>query len=305
MTYDISFVIPAFNEEGYIENAIESIERYVADVSYEIIVVDNGSNDGTGEEALARGAKVYSIDKATVAFARNYGAERACSQVIAFIDADIRLTKQWAAELSKQLECLKVQRMFTGARCSIPENPSWIEKNWFAPLAAKEVSYINSANLIVNKAAFLDVGSFHSILATGEDYELSMRAKEKGVSVLLNPGFEAIHDGFPKNLKNFFFREMWHGRGDFQSWRSFFTSHVAVAAVIIGVVQIFSIVFLLLGLSSVAVLLLMFLFSLALMASIKLFSRSGMRFVFYNIPLCYVYFTARFFSLVNELKISR
>lgn len=54
----ISVVIPAFNEAGAVGEAVRQIEGVLADVEHEVVVVDDGSQDNTGDEASAAGARV-------------------------------------------------------------------------------------------------------------------------------------------------------------------------------------------------------------------------------------------------------
>jgi len=85
----VSVVIPAYNAVRYLGAAIESaLGQTIRDI--EIIVVDDGSNDGT-EEAVARyGASVRYLRQSNsgVAVARNHGVERSRSEYVAFLDAD-------------------------------------------------------------------------------------------------------------------------------------------------------------------------------------------------------------------------
>jgi glycosyltransferase involved in cell wall biosynthesis len=88
----ISVVISAFNEEGkgYLNRSIES----ALDQGYapsEVIVIDDGSTDGTADIAKKysdRGVQVYSTENRGLALARNYGGELATSDIIVFNDAD-------------------------------------------------------------------------------------------------------------------------------------------------------------------------------------------------------------------------
>src|SRR5450756_2716097 len=54
----ISVVIPAFNEADAVGEAVRQIEEVLAEVEHEIVVVDDGSQDATADEARAGGARV-------------------------------------------------------------------------------------------------------------------------------------------------------------------------------------------------------------------------------------------------------
>ena len=86
----ISAVIPAYNEEGNIENVIRSVKKR-KEVD-EIVVVDDGSTDATS--AIARefdGVKVISLhENRGKGHAMKIGAERSTGDIILFIDADFK-----------------------------------------------------------------------------------------------------------------------------------------------------------------------------------------------------------------------
>jgi len=93
----ISFVIPCYNEEKYIKDCIRSIkeEAFSCLFDYEIIVVDNNCTDNTASIAKQEGAIVVSEKQKGVVFARQKGYEIAMYDLIANIDADSRLCKNW------------------------------------------------------------------------------------------------------------------------------------------------------------------------------------------------------------------
>ena len=96
--YSISVVIPAYNAEQYVGRAIESVLKQTRPAE-EVIVVDDGSTDGTAAAVEAYAPKVRLITQANegASGARNTGIKAAQSEWIAFLDAD----DQWLPEKLK------------------------------------------------------------------------------------------------------------------------------------------------------------------------------------------------------------
>ena len=94
----ISFVIPCYNEEKYIRDCIRSIKREASSLPhYEIIVVDNNCTDNTVLIAMQEGVTVVSERQKGVVWARQKGYQTAQHELIANIDADSRLCKDWVS----------------------------------------------------------------------------------------------------------------------------------------------------------------------------------------------------------------
>lgn len=91
----ISFVIPAYNEEGLIVRCIQSILMETGDMTCEIIVVDNGSTDDTARLAELAGATVIHEPRKGITRARQAGFEIAKYDIVAFIDADSEIPTGW------------------------------------------------------------------------------------------------------------------------------------------------------------------------------------------------------------------
>ena len=87
---DISVVIPAYNAEKYIAEAIESIRRQTMGNDARIIVVDDGSQDRTAEIVRGLGVKLISGNHAGTSAARNAGIACVETPWIYLLDADDR-----------------------------------------------------------------------------------------------------------------------------------------------------------------------------------------------------------------------
>ena len=182
----ISVVIPTYNRAETIEQALESVYAQTC-TDYEIIVVDDGSTDGT--DALlakhARGNKVRSIYQANagVSAARNRGVEMAGGRYIAFLDSDDlfvadKLAKQLAvfgampdlgfvhanfAKFNDAGEDLGVRDMSHFQGRVYP----WILQEWSALMALP--------SLLVRRDVFFEVGGFDETITWGEDIDLYFR----------------------------------------------------------------------------------------------------------------------------------
>ncbi|MBV7328334.1 glycosyltransferase family 2 protein [Chloroflexi bacterium TSY] len=100
----LSVILPAFNGEKYLGRTLERIEQAFRenqhpDLSWEIIVCDNNSTDGTAEVAAERGAKVVFEPHNQIARARNTGAALARGEWLLFVDADSHPSPGLIAEM--------------------------------------------------------------------------------------------------------------------------------------------------------------------------------------------------------------
>src|SRR3989344_6145268 len=99
----LSFVIPAYNEQDYLGECIESIKREAASSSYpiEIIVVNNASTDKTAEVARSY-SDVQVVDEPLKGLvrARSAGFMVSSGDLIANIDADSRLSPGWLKKVT-------------------------------------------------------------------------------------------------------------------------------------------------------------------------------------------------------------
>ncbi|MAW94888.1 MULTISPECIES: glycosyltransferase family 2 protein [unclassified Leeuwenhoekiella] len=95
----LSVIIPTFNEEAYLADALKSV-----DFADEIIVVDSNSKDGTSAIAKAFGARVLFRDFDNFSAQKNFALNYATSEWILFLDADERITHSLKLELLHTLQ---------------------------------------------------------------------------------------------------------------------------------------------------------------------------------------------------------
>jgi len=101
----ISVIIPTYNREGFVGKAIDSVMRQ-SFTDFELIVIDDGSTDGTRQILEAYGADVKCIfqENTGVSSARNAGIRVAQGTWVAFLDSDDEWTEDY---LSCQMEQIK------------------------------------------------------------------------------------------------------------------------------------------------------------------------------------------------------
>jgi peptidoglycan-N-acetylglucosamine deacetylase len=91
----ISIVIPALNEERFLPDCLDSLKKQDCGSEPEIIVVDNGSTDGTAGVAAKFQVRIVPCPRRGVVYARQAGAEAAKGDVIVQVDADTVYPPGW------------------------------------------------------------------------------------------------------------------------------------------------------------------------------------------------------------------
>jgi glycosyltransferase involved in cell wall biosynthesis len=194
----MAVVIPAYNAEQFIGEALDSVWAQTARPA-EVIVVDDGSIDRTAAVARSRGATVLTQPRSGVAAARNLAIRATGQPWIAFLDADDvwepgKLEAQWAAIRA----CPDVGGVFTDFTEFGANGPSrrtflsgkahyWsIERTELAPGVFRceqgslcrhffEGNFIAPSTTVVRRALLLQVGLFDPALTHFEDRDCWLR----------------------------------------------------------------------------------------------------------------------------------
>ncbi|MFN0114149.1 MAG: glycosyltransferase family 2 protein [Paracoccaceae bacterium] len=155
----LSIVVPAYNEEGAVRQTIESIrhEMDATGVPYEIIVIDDGSEDRTLEIARSTGAMVDTNQVNTgYGASLKRGIKHAQYEYVAIIDADGTYPARY---LPQMLAMCRNQDMVVGDRGAAMKNVPWVRKpakfilNTFASfLAERKLNDLNSGLRVFRKS---------------------------------------------------------------------------------------------------------------------------------------------------------
>jgi glycosyltransferase involved in cell wall biosynthesis len=185
----ISCIVPVFNGERYLGEALDSIlgQTYRP---LQVVVVDDGSTDGTAAVAAGYGRQVtyFSQPNSGPAAARNLGLSVAQGQFVAFLDAD----NVWHLEkLSRQMArfaahpeldyCVTYVQNFW-----VPELSAEAERYRGHPRARPVPGYTTNA-LLARREQFATVGGFDPELRHGDDTDWFLRSAEHRATVELLP----------------------------------------------------------------------------------------------------------------------
>jgi cellulose synthase/poly-beta-1,6-N-acetylglucosamine synthase-like glycosyltransferase len=217
---ELSVIIPSLNEEATIAHTLRSIRSSLEKIEHEIIVVDNGSIDGTVVVAREMADRLIVARGALIGEMRNRGAELARGEILLFNDADVILTEEWANAYRALREDIRATKLVVGGSLQVSNPSNRIHRYWFQPLLKKREerrNHVGTGNMVVSRRLFSELHGFNPTLRTGEDYDFCTRARASGAVVSYSSKLEAVHLGYPTTILEFFRREHWHGKGDLQS----------------------------------------------------------------------------------------
>lgn len=194
-SFFISAIIPVYNGEAFLEEAIQSIQQQNYQ-PLEIIIVDDGSTDRTSKIATSYGSQVRYVFQPNCgpAAARNTGLEIAHGNVIAFLDVDDLWTSN---KLELQLSHLS-------------RNPSEVilgrvqvetiqDEPEFKANTDSMIAFAVGCGLF-RKSVFDKIGYFDVSLRYGEDTDWFLRAREKNVVVTILPYVTLLHRKHQNNM---------------------------------------------------------------------------------------------------------
>ncbi len=182
----VSLVIAVYNQLRYTQQCLESIAR-CTDVPYELILVDNGSSDGTREFLTTLNVKVIN-NKTNLGCAKawNQGVRASKGDVIGILNNDIVLTPGWLVKLAGFLERAGCGIVSPSAREGMLDYDLDSYAAEFARRCADATrSEIYGPCMLIRRKVFDQIGLFDETFSYGgcEDIDFLWRAKQAGFSV--------------------------------------------------------------------------------------------------------------------------
>ena len=240
MAPPISVVLCTRNRSELLASAITSVvSQDFATSDYEIVVVDNGSTDGTEQVVRQFGSCVRYLREETPGLntARNKGWRAATGQYIVFFDDDAIAEPGWLKAILSGFKQVSPAGVIGG-----PVVPIWSlpRPNWLADEIASSLTIVDwgpgekvltdltrewlvGANMAVRKSLLCEIGGFHpwldrvgnNLLSSGDVF-LQKRAIEKGNQCLYSPQMKVKHHVPAQRLKQGWFekRFYWQGMSD-------------------------------------------------------------------------------------------
>jgi GT2 family glycosyltransferase/glycosyltransferase involved in cell wall biosynthesis len=211
-----SIIIPVFNNLKYTRDCLAAIYENTPEIPYEIIVVDNGSTDGTAgflRQEAAEGRLQVLANPENLGFARacNQGARTARGKHLVFLNNDTKVRPHWLAELVKSAQndekagvvgakLLYADDTVQHAGIVFDEDKKVyhlyrnFDKDHPAVNKEREYQAVTAACALIKKKVFFEAGLFDERYLNGfEDLDLCFRIREKGYKVIYNPKSEVYH----------------------------------------------------------------------------------------------------------------
>ena len=239
---EVSVVIPTYNRSALLRSTVNSVLNQDTQTTFEVVVIDNNSSDDTKDvvDALIEehpGKVRYVVErKQGNAYARNRGIEEAKGAIIAFVDDDVTVDKNWLTSLKAILDS-RSDLSFVGGKVLPQWNgppPSWLTADHWAPLAlldyganelpisGKNPRGLLTANIAFRRSVFKEIGTFlpdlqrvKNMIGSMEDHEFLMRVCRSGKHGIYTPHMIATTYIDTERLTKTYHRR-WHtGHGHF------------------------------------------------------------------------------------------
>lgn len=204
---NVSVILPSYNEEKDIANCLRSLDEQ-SYKNFEVILVDDGSNDNTIKEAKKfKKVRVLQQEHKGPGAARNLGASNAKGKILIFVDVDMTFDKKYIENLIKPI--LKDKNILgTTHDFEVVENQSNIwSRCWGRVRVSKEEAHKVKIFRAIRRDKFLELEGFDSKYGYADDQTFWFKYKIKPV---VAENTKCYHKN-PESLKSVFSQSRWIG----------------------------------------------------------------------------------------------
>lgn len=232
---ELSIIVVSFNTRDILVSCIKSIKKYTRGIDYEVVVVDNGSADGSAAAAEELGAKVIENKKNLgFAAANNQGFKKSSGEFVLFLNSDTELKDNVLGEM---VEWMRGRSKVGVATCGLNNKDgsmqatggyfptlarvfSWMviqdfpfvdsiikpfhpfhSKSFFAKgvnfyKSPRQLDWVTGAFLLTRKKVLKNVGDWdESYFMYVEEVDLCYRIRKLGYQVWYLPNWKIVHLG--------------------------------------------------------------------------------------------------------------
>jgi glycosyltransferase involved in cell wall biosynthesis len=201
-----SLVIATKDRADVVARSVRHIRGLLPD-QWELIVVDDGTTPSLSRRSLGD-ARLLRLDESVGrGAARNYGAAHAVGDILAFMDDDIFPERGCLDRLVRLVEdsvvwAAPVERVLDQPRVSDASQAPEV-----AEARLRETQIVSSVLLVTRRASFEAVGGFPTDITRLVDYEISLRARMKGHTLVQDEGAVVVHEDFHHSFRAICLRE--------------------------------------------------------------------------------------------------
>lgn len=209
----ISIIIPVYNGGTEFQRCLAAI-GYSTIPPHELIVVNDGSTDASGQWAENAGARVLHTERRASgpAVARNLGAQAATGELLFFVDADVEIRAETLAHISRVFAAQPALTALFGSYDDAPAAPNFLSQyknlmhHYVHQNASEQASTFWSGCGAVRRETFHKFGGFASRYAIPsiEDIEFGTALTLAGHRILLDKTLQVKH------LKRWTWRSLLH-----------------------------------------------------------------------------------------------
>ena len=206
MMTEFSVIVPTYNNASRINATVQSVLRQNFD-DFELIIVDDGSTDDTGQVIAEvstedKRIKYYKKQNKGVAAARNAGARIARGKFLCFLDSDDKVSETWLKDFYQLGSSGDAGYLSCGYKLYNKDHPPRKIKG----ISSEKYSSL-AGSFAVKKEVFDAIGGYDPVLRQSENFEMTARALEQcqkqnlGIFHTTEPNFIWCHEKSPEQTR--------------------------------------------------------------------------------------------------------